>query len=62
MLRATLVIGIGLEGNVFLPKPKLLIGLRVVPEFGAQDRTQGWTFLLTLAYQAKSLMKLPPHP
>ncbi len=56
------VFGVGLEGNVFLPKQKLLLGLRVLPEFGAQDRTQGWTFMLTLAYQAKSLVKLPPHP
>ena len=54
--------GVGLEGNVFLPRQKLLLGLRVVPEFGAQDRTQGWTFMLTLAYQAKSLVKMPPHP
>ena len=55
------VFGIGLEANVFLPKQKLLLGLRVVPEFAAQDRTQGSTFMLTLAYQAKSLVKVPGH-
>lgn len=54
------VFGIGLEGNIYLPKAKLLIGLRVLPEFGAHTRPQGWTFMLTLAYEAKSLMKVPP--
>jgi hypothetical protein len=55
------VYGVGLEGSVFLPKPKLLLGLRFVPEFGAINRTEGYTFMLTLAYQAKSMMKTP-HP
>jgi hypothetical protein len=53
------VYGVGLEGSVFLPKPKLLLGLRFVPELGAINRTEGYTFMLTLAYQAKSLMKMP---
>jgi len=53
------VFGVGLEGSVFLPKPKLFLGLRVVPEFGARNRTQGVTFMLSLAYQAKSLVKMP---
>jgi len=53
------VFGVGLEGSIFLPKPKLFVGLRVVPEFGARNRTQGVTFMLSLAYQAKSLMKMP---
>jgi hypothetical protein len=56
------VFGVGLEASVFLPKQKLLLGLRVVPEFGARDRTQGFACTVTLAYQAKSLVKLPPHP
>src|SRR5262249_5526305 len=56
------VFGVGLEGNVFLPKPRLLMGLRVVPEFGARNRTQGVTILLTLGYEAKSLVRMPPHP
>jgi len=55
------VFGVGLEGSVFLPKPKLLLGLRIVPELGARNRTSGWTFLLTLAYQAKSLVRMSPH-
>jgi hypothetical protein len=41
---------------------RLLLGLRIVPEFGAINRTQGCTYVLTLGYQAKSLMKPPPHP
>jgi hypothetical protein len=53
------VFGIGGEMNVFLPKPKLLLGARLVPEFGARNRTQGLTFLLTIGYQAKSLVKAP---
>jgi hypothetical protein len=56
------VFGVGLEGSVFLPKPKLLIGLRAIPEFGAKSRTKGWAFMLTLAYQAKSLVKMSPTP
>jgi hypothetical protein len=53
------VFGIGGEMNVFLPKPKLLLGVRLVPEFGARNRTQGLTFLFTIGYQAKSLVKMP---
>jgi hypothetical protein len=56
------VFGVGLEGDVFLPKARLLLGLRVVPEFGARNRTQGVTILATIGYQAKSLAKQPPHP
>jgi len=56
------VFGAGLEGNIFLPKAKLLIDLKVVGEFGARNRTQGITALLALAYEAKSLMKMPEHP
>jgi hypothetical protein len=54
--------GLGGEVSFFLPRPKLLIGLRVEPEFSAIDRTQGLTYVVTLGYQAKSLMKAPPHP
>lgn len=53
------VFGIGGEINMFLPKPKLLLGARVVPEFGARNRTQGMSVLFTVAYQAKSLVKMP---
>ena len=50
---------IGGEASIFLPKPKVLIDLRVIPEFGAVNRTEGLTFMVTLAYQAKSLGKTP---
>jgi len=53
------VFGIGAEASVFLPKPKLLLGFRAVPEFGAVNRTQGWTLVATIGYQAKSLAKVP---
>ena len=56
------VFGVGLEGSIFLPKPKLLFGLRVVPEFGAHTRPQGVTVMLTMAWEAKSLVKMPPQP
>jgi hypothetical protein len=56
------VFGLGVEGSVFLAKPKLVLGLRFVPEFGARNRPQGYTFLLTLAYEAKSLVTMPAHP
>jgi hypothetical protein len=57
--RKDYVFGVGLEGNVIIPDPGLVFGLRVVPEFGAHNRTQGWTFMLTLAYELKSLVRLP---
>jgi hypothetical protein len=53
------VYGIGGEASIFLPKPKLLIDARVVPEFGARNRTQGLTFLISLGWQVKSLAKTP---
>ena len=54
-----LVFGVGAEVSVFLPKPKLLLDARVVPEFGAHTRTQGLSFLFTVGYQLKSLAKRP---
>lgn len=56
------VFGVGVEANIFLPKPRLLLGARVVPEFGAHNRTQGLTVMITLAYQAKSLVRAPAQP
>ncbi|HEV7387028.1 MAG TPA: transporter [Gemmatimonadaceae bacterium] len=44
------VFAAGLEGNVILPLSKWVFDLRAEPEFGARNRTQGWTFLLTTAY------------
>jgi len=54
------VYAVGLEGNVIMPKSGMVYGLRIEPEFGARNRTQGWTFLLTVAYQLKSLVRPPP--
>jgi len=48
--------------NIFLPKPRLLLGARVVPEFGARNRTQGLTVMITLGYQAKLLVRAPAQP
>jgi hypothetical protein len=53
------VFGVGVEGSLFLPKAKLLLGLRFIPEFGARNRAQGYTFLLSIGYEAKSLVKMP---
>ena len=50
---------IGGEASIFLPKPKVLIDVRVIPEFGAANRTEGFTFMVTLGYQARSLIKAP---
>jgi hypothetical protein len=52
-------VGIGGEASRCLPKPKVLIDVRVIPEFGAVNRTEGLTFMVTLAYQARSLVKVP---
>jgi hypothetical protein len=34
-----------------------LLGVRAIPEFGAVNRTQGLTLMVTLGYQAKLLVK-----
>jgi hypothetical protein len=54
------VFAVGAEGSIFLPKPKLLLGLRVLSEMGAASRTQGLTYVMTIAYQSKSLVKATP--
>jgi hypothetical protein len=36
--------------------------LRLLPEFGARNRTHGLTFLFTRGYQAKSLIQPPARP
>ncbi len=55
------VFGVGGEVNVFLPTAKLLLGVRVLPELGARNRTQGLTVLVTAGYQIQSLVKVPPR-
>lgn len=47
------VFGVGGEVNVFLPKAKLLLGGRIIPEFGARNRTRGTTVMITAGYQLK---------
>jgi hypothetical protein len=45
------VYGAGVEGGVSFPKTNLNVGLRALPEFGARERTQGFTFQVNLSYQ-----------
>ena len=45
-----------------MPTKSLLLGLRAEPEFGARNRLQGWTLVLTVAYTLKSLVKTPEAP
>jgi hypothetical protein len=56
------VFGIGPEFNIFLPKPRLTLLARYEPEFGARVRTQGQTVVFSIAWVAKSLVKMPPKP
>jgi hypothetical protein len=56
------VFAVGAEANIFLPKPKLLLAARVMPEFGARNRTQGLAMLFTIGWQAKSLLRAPAQP
>lgn len=55
------VFALGPEFNVFLPGPRLSFVVRYEPEFGAHVRTQGSTVLFSIAWVAKSLVKVPPH-
>ena len=56
------VFAAGVEGSFIFPKTGWIVGLRAEPEFGARNRTQGWTFMLTTAYQLKSPPKLFRKP
>lgn len=56
------VFGLGPEFNVFLPKPRLSLLVRYEPEFAARNRSQGQTIVFTVAWVARSLVKLPPAP
>lgn len=49
------IYGLGLEGNVFLPKLHSSIGLRWLDELGACNRFQGNTFFITLVPYMKFL-------
>jgi len=56
------VFGLGPEFNIYFPKPRLIFLVRYEPEFAARVRTQGQTIVFTVAWTAKSLVKLPPPP
>jgi hypothetical protein len=53
------IYALGAEANVFFPKIRSVAGLRWLGEFGAQNRIQGNTFMLTLGYMLKSFAKAP---
>lgn len=48
------VYALGLEGSVFLPHSRTVIGLRWLDEFSAINRFQGNTFFITLAQMIKT--------
>jgi len=54
------VFALGPEANVFIPRPRLTLLFRYLPEFGARNRTQGQTFIISIAWVAKSLVKQRP--
>jgi hypothetical protein len=51
------IFGAGLEGSYYAPHIRTLFNLRWIAEMGAQNRIQGNTFMLTLAYNLKSFEK-----
>lgn len=51
------VYGVGAEGSYFAPGIRTMFNLRWLAEMGAQNRVQGNTFMLTLAYSLKSFEK-----
>jgi hypothetical protein len=53
------VFGLGPEFNIFMPGPRLTFLIRYEPEFGARNRTQGHTVVISLVWVAKSLVR--PH-
>jgi hypothetical protein len=48
------VFALGPEFNMFFPGPRLSLLARYEPEFGARNRTQGQTIVLSLVWVAKS--------
>lgn len=47
------ILAIGGEGNLVLPLSGWVVGLRLEPEFGARNRTEGWMSLFTIAYRLR---------
>lgn len=56
------VFGAGPEFNIFIPQARLTVAVRYIPEFGARNRTQGQTILVSVAFVAKSLIPHRPAP
>jgi hypothetical protein len=54
------VFALGPEINTYIPKPRLTLLLRYEPEFGARNRTQGQTIVVSVVWVAKSLVKQQP--
>jgi len=54
------VFGLGPEFNVFIPGPNLSLLARYEPEFGAHNRTQGQSFVFSIVWVAKSLVRHQP--
>jgi hypothetical protein len=54
------VFALGPEFNVFIPQARLTLLARYLPEFGARTRTQGQTFVFSVVWVAKSLVKHQP--
>jgi len=54
------VFALGPEFNVFIPGPNLSLSARYEPEFGARVHTQGQTFVFSIVWVAKSLVKHQP--
>jgi hypothetical protein len=52
------VFAAGPEFNIYIPGPRLTFLVRYEPEFGARVRTQGQTIVVSIAWVAKSLVKL----
>ena len=51
------VFAVGPEFNIYIPGPQLTLVARYEPEFGARNRTQGQTFVFSIVWVAKSLVK-----
>ena len=54
------VFALGPEFNIFIPGPRLTLLARYEPEFGARVRTQDSTFVFSIVWVAKSLVKHTP--
>lgn len=51
------VFAVGPEFNIYIPGPQLTLVALYEPEFAARNRTQGQTFVFSIVWVAKSLVK-----